>query len=91
MVDGQYQGSYSGVKVTNNKIQGQKIFNLGIGIGANVWSFNDPYALRGPATITGNTLSGNIVFPIAVNGWADGITVRLHGVYALPGVSLLVI
>lgn len=76
MVDGQYQGSYAGVKVTNNRIQGKKIFNLGIGIGANVWSFNDPYALHGPAEITGNSISGNVVFPIAVNGWTGGITVR---------------
>ncbi|KAJ4165223.1 hypothetical protein LMH87_006864 [Akanthomyces muscarius] len=75
MVDGQYQGSYAGVKVTNNKIQGNKIFNLGIGIGANVWSFNDPYALHGPAEITGNSISGHVVFPIAVNGWTGGITV----------------
>lgn len=77
MVDGEYQGSYSGVKVTNNRIQGKKIFNLGIGIGANVWSFNDPSALHGPAEITGNSISGHVVFPIAVNGWTDGITVRI--------------
>lgn len=76
MVDGEYDGSYSGVTVSDNKIIGQRMFNLGIGIGANVWSFNDPYALQGPASITGNTISGNVSFPIALNGWTDGITVR---------------
>jgi hypothetical protein len=75
MVDGEYSGSYSGVTVSNNKIVGQKMFNLGIGIGANVWSFNDPYALQGPASITGNTISGNVSFPIALNGWTNSITV----------------
>lgn len=76
MVDDEYSGSYSAVTVSNNKIVGQKMFNLGIGIGANVWSFNDPNLLHGPATITGNTISGNVSFPIAINGWTDGITVR---------------
>ncbi|RFU35451.1 hypothetical protein B7463_g849, partial [Scytalidium lignicola] len=75
MVDGEYSGSYSGVKVTNNVITGTKLFNLGIGIGANVWSFNDPYLLSGPATITGNTIKGSVAFPIAINGWQDGLTV----------------
>lgn len=77
MVDGEYKGSYSGVKVTNNRIQGKKIFNLGIGIGANVWSFNDPYPLQGPVEITGNKFIGQIVFPIAINGWTGGITVSI--------------
>lgn len=81
MVDGQYQGSYANVKVTNNKIEGRKLFNLGIGIGANVWSFNDPYALKGPATITGNTISGHVSFPIALNGWANGIQVQYFTPY----------
>lgn len=75
MVDGQYNGSYAGVTVSNNKIVGKKMFNLGIGIGANIWSFNDPYALRGPVSIIGNKFSGSIAFPMAINGWADGITV----------------
>jgi hypothetical protein len=75
MVDDEYSGSYSGVTVSNNKIVGQKMFNLGIGIGANVWSFNDPNLLQGPVTITGNTISGSVSFPIAINGWANGITV----------------
>lgn len=84
MVDGQYQGSYANVKVTNNKIQGKKIFNLGIGIGANVWSFNDPYALKGPATITGNTISGHVAFPIALNGWANGIEITGNDASGVP-------
>ncbi|RFU81102.1 hypothetical protein TARUN_1111 [Trichoderma arundinaceum] len=75
MVDGQYDGSYAGVTVSNNNIQGNKLFNLGIGIGANAWSFNDPSPLKGPATITGNTISGHVSFPIAINGWTNGITV----------------
>lgn len=78
MVDGEYDGSYAGVSVTNNKIVGQKMFNLGIGIGANVWSFNDPYPLKGPVTISGNTISGSVSFPIAINGWTNGITVRIY-------------
>ena len=76
MVDASYSGSYAGVTVSNNNIVGQKMFNLGIGIGANVWSFNDPYMLQGPVSITGNTISGSVSFPIAVNGWTDGIMVR---------------
>lgn len=77
MVDNEYGGSYAGVTVSNNNIQGNKLFNLGIGIGANAWSFNDPAPLKGPATITGNTISGHVSFPIAINGWTDGITVRI--------------
>lgn len=76
MVDGQYSGSYAGVTVSNNKIVGQKMFNLGIGIGSNVWSFNNRYMLQGPVSITGNTISGSVSFPIAINGWTNGITVR---------------
>jgi len=76
MVDGEYDGSYAGVQVTNNQITGQKLFNLGIGIGAYVWSFNDDYLLSGPAAVTGNTISGNVTFPIALNGWTDGITIN---------------
>lgn len=75
MVDPEYGGSYAGVSVTNNVIQGDKLFNLGIGIGANAWSFNDPSLLKGPATISGNTISGHVSFPIAINGWTNGITV----------------
>lgn len=75
MVDDEYSGSYSGVKVTNNVITGEKLFNLGIGIGAYVWSFDDPNLLHGPATISGNTIKGNVAFAIAVNGWDNGLTV----------------
>ncbi|KAL6859464.1 hypothetical protein J3F83DRAFT_749011 [Trichoderma novae-zelandiae] len=75
MVDAEYGGSYAGVSVTNNNIQGQKLFNLGIGIGANAWSFNDPSPLKGPATVTGNTITGHVSFPIAINGWTNGITI----------------
>ncbi|OBT38862.1 hypothetical protein VE00_10869 [Pseudogymnoascus sp. WSF 3629] len=80
MVDGEYSGSYAGVTVSNNKIVGQKMFNLGIGIGSNVWSFNDPYMLQGPVSITGNTISGSVSFPIAINGWTNGITVSGNSV-----------
>ncbi|KAF2095224.1 hypothetical protein NA57DRAFT_68186 [Rhizodiscina lignyota] len=75
MVDDEYSGSYSGVQVTKNTIIGGKMFNLGIGIGAYIWSFNDPSFLSGPATIEDNTISGNVAFPIALNGWEDGITI----------------
>ncbi|KAL7920719.1 hypothetical protein ACQKWADRAFT_153533 [Trichoderma austrokoningii] len=75
LVDDEYNGSYAGVTVTNNNIEGDLLFNIGIGVGANVWSFNDPSALSGPVTITGNTISGHVSFPIAVNGWTNGITV----------------
>jgi hypothetical protein len=75
MVDVEYDGSYSGVTVTGNNIKGTKLFNLGIGIGAYIWSFNDRNLLSGPANLTGNTFIGNIAFPIALNGWTNGITV----------------
>ncbi len=67
IVDNEYSSSYAGVTVSGNTIKGTKLFNLGIGIGANVWSFNDPNALIGPATITGNTIIGHVAFPIALN------------------------
>jgi hypothetical protein len=75
MVDDEYSGSYAGVTVTGNTIKGTKLFNLGIGIGANIWSFNDPNQLSGPATITSNTFIGNVAFPIALNGWRNSIAV----------------
>ncbi|UKZ78827.1 hypothetical protein TrVFT333_006572 [Trichoderma virens FT-333] len=85
MVDGEYDGSYAGVSVTNNNIQGNKLFNLGIGIGANVWSFGDPPPpLKGPATVTGNTISGHVSFPIAINGWSNGLTVTGNTVSGVP-------
>lgn len=96
MVDNLYNGSYAGVVVSNNRITGQKLFNLGIGVGANVWSFNGPSPLKGPASITGNIFTGNIAFPIAINGWSGGITVRRpllsrlcnHPSYSNPNRSL---
>lgn len=75
MVDEQYHGSYANVVVSNNKIIGQKLFNLGIGIGSSIWSDYNPSPLHGPATIKDNVFSGNIVFAIAINGWDNGITV----------------
>lgn len=78
MVDGQYHGSYANVVVSNNKIIGQKLFNLGIGIGSSIWSDYNPSPLHGPATIKNNVFSGNIVFAIAINGWDNGITVSHH-------------
>lgn len=75
LVDSEYNGNYAGVTVTNNNIQGNKLFNIGIGIGSYVWSFNDAVTLSGPVTITGNTISGHVSFPIAINGWTNGITV----------------
>ncbi|KOS23221.1 hypothetical protein ESCO_003963 [Escovopsis weberi] len=75
LVDGEYNGSYAGVVVSNNVIKGRLIFNLGIGIGANVWSFNDPFPLQGCAYVLNNSFSGSVAFPIAVNGWTDGLTI----------------
>ncbi|KAK5994330.1 hypothetical protein PT974_04803 [Cladobotryum mycophilum] len=84
MVDGEYEGSYAGVTVSNNIITGgAKMFNLGIGIGANVWSFNDPFTLKGPATIINNRITGHVSFPIALNGWANGITITGNDVSAV--------
>jgi hypothetical protein len=80
MVDGSYNGNYSNVKVTNNKITGQLLFAAGISIGACVWSgpCKAPYVYHGPATVSDNTFSGNISFPIAVNGWEGGLTVMFQ-------------
>ncbi|KAL1983266.1 hypothetical protein VTN96DRAFT_288 [Rasamsonia emersonii] len=75
MVDNLYGGSYANVLVTDNVITGQKLFSVGVSIGAYVWSFNDPFFLSGPATITNNRFAGNITFPIAINGWTGGLTV----------------
>lgn len=77
MVDYLYDGSYDGVVVTNNIITGQKLFNVGIAVGANTWSFGSTSGfLSGPATISDNTFNGNIPFAIAINGWQNGLTVR---------------
>lgn len=76
MVDWLYDGSYDNVVVTNNTITGDKLFNIGIAIGAYVWGFADgTNPLQGPATVTNNVFSGNITFPIAINGWTNGLTV----------------
>ncbi len=75
MVDGTYNGNYSGVTVTGNTIIGIKFFAVGIAIGASVWGGQSSSTLTGPASITNNTLSGNITFPIAINGWSGGLTV----------------
>lgn len=83
MVDYLYDGSYANVVVTNNTITGQKLFNVGIAIGAFAWSFNDDAFLQGPATVTNNVFSGNIPFAIGVNGWTGGLTVRYHALRIL--------
>ncbi|CAL5871231.1 uncharacterized protein PFLUO_LOCUS5479 [Penicillium psychrofluorescens] len=75
MVDYLYDGSYDGVVVTGNTITGKKMFNVGIAIGAYAWSFNDDALLQGPATISDNTLNGNLPFAIAINGWTGGLTI----------------
>ncbi|KAH8705718.1 pectin lyase fold/virulence factor [Talaromyces proteolyticus] len=77
LVDGTYDGKFTNVKVTNNKITGKLLFGAGISIGACVWSgpCKSPYIYTGPATISGNTFSGHITFPVAINGWTGGLTV----------------
>lgn len=74
-----YGGSYANVEVRDNTITGDKLFNVGISIGAHVWSFGSTAGFEnaGPVTVTGNTFAGNIPFAIAVNGWRNGLTVRL--------------
>ncbi|KAK3317234.1 hypothetical protein B0T19DRAFT_468761 [Cercophora scortea] len=77
MVDLSYGGNYSGVVVSNNVIQGvgNGLFELGIGMGSQVWSnphFGDNF---GPTTVTNNVFSGNIGFSIVINGWYNGLTV----------------
>jgi hypothetical protein len=76
MVDGLYNGSYSNVKVTDNRITGELLFAVGIAMGACTWAGGcGPYFLSGPATVSNNTFSGNISFPMAINGWKDGLNV----------------
>ncbi|KAM7218718.1 hypothetical protein V8F06_005872 [Rhypophila decipiens] len=78
MVDPSYGGNYSHVVVSGNTIIGQGstgLFNLGIGIGNQVWSNQHPNPYFGPATITNNNFIGHIGFSIVINGWRDGITV----------------
>ncbi|KAF7178178.1 hypothetical protein CNMCM7691_006850 [Aspergillus felis] len=77
LVDPTYNGNYANVKVTDNTIQGRKLFGTGIAIGACTWSgpCRSPYFYKGPTTVTGNKLSGNIAFAIPTNGWSDGLKV----------------
>lgn len=77
MVDPTYAGNYSGVVVSGNTIKGvgTGFFNLGVGIGNNVWSNPNDLTYFGPATITDNTFIGNIGFSVVVNGWSEGLTV----------------
>lgn len=77
MVDGTYDGKFTNVQVTNNHIAGSHLFAAGISIGACVWSgpCKSPYIYTGPATVSGNTFSGHVTFPIAINGWTNGLTV----------------
>ncbi|OZJ02248.1 hypothetical protein BZG36_04916 [Bifiguratus adelaidae] len=75
LVDNTYNGNYSGVVVSDNTIVGEKLFSVGIAIGSNVWGGYGNTPHQGPTTITGNTFSGNITFPIAINGWENGLTV----------------
>lgn len=73
-----YNGSFSGVVVSNNVITGQKLFAAGIAMGSCVWGGScDGAPLSGPATITDNTFAGNITFPMAINRWTGGLTVML--------------
>lgn len=76
-MDDTYDGNYANVKVTDNTIQGRKLFGSGIAIGACTWSgpCRSPYFYKGPTTVTGNKLSGNISFAIPINGWSNGLTV----------------
>ena len=78
MVDNSYNGNYSNVVVSDNIITGvgDGLFNLGIGMGNDVWSFNNPAPYFGPTTVSDNTFVGNIGFSIVINGWGGGLTVR---------------
>lgn len=70
-----YNGNFAGVVVTQNTITAGKMFNIGIAIGSNVWSDDaGGFKLTGPTSVTNNYFSGNIAFPIALNGWQNGIT-----------------
>ncbi|OJD30663.1 right-handed beta helix region protein [Diplodia corticola] len=84
-----YGGSYANVEVRDNTITGDKLFNVGISIGAHVWSFGATAGFEnsGPVTVTGNAFAGNIPFAIAINGWKDGLTVTNNSVSALSSPS----
>jgi hypothetical protein len=76
-----YNGSFAGVEISDNIIHGQRLFGVGIAVGSCVWgscsSSSIVTPLSGPVTITDNTFSGNITFPIPISGWTGGITVCL--------------
>ncbi|KAI5455616.1 hypothetical protein BGZ63DRAFT_368653 [Mariannaea sp. PMI_226] len=75
MVDTSYNGNYSNVVVSDNHITGELLFSVGIALGRCVWGSCASYPNHGPATIKNNIFSGNITFPIAINGWDGGLTV----------------
>lgn len=77
-----YNGSFANTEVSNNTIQGQRLFGVGIAVGSCVWvpcsATNTKPPLSGPVTISNNVFSGSIAFPIPISGWTGGITVRRH-------------
>ncbi|KAH8898712.1 hypothetical protein GQ53DRAFT_836782 [Thozetella sp. PMI_491] len=77
MVDPSYGGNYSNVVVSDNVITGvgDGLFNLGIGMGSQIWSNPHPEENFGPTTVTNNVFRGNIGYSIAINGWFGGLTV----------------
>jgi hypothetical protein len=79
MVDPNYNGNYNGVVVSENVITGAgtSFFNLGIGMGGQVWSNPHPLNNFGPTTVTNNVFRGNIGYSIVINGWEDGLTVSI--------------
>ena len=88
-----YGGSYANVQVSRNTIHGDKLFNAGIAIGGCAWSFGtcNP-VLSGPTAIEDNTFSGHISFPIGVNGWTGGLTVRTtHRTFPYQGQHLRIL
>ncbi|KAK0630390.1 hypothetical protein B0T17DRAFT_506861 [Bombardia bombarda] len=85
MVDPSYGGNYSGVVVDSNVIQGvgSGLFELGIGMGSQIWS--NPHDLEnfGPTTVTNNVFRGSVGFSIVINGWFGGLTVTGNDVSAI--------
>ncbi|KAK3935323.1 hypothetical protein QBC46DRAFT_462142 [Diplogelasinospora grovesii] len=77
MVDPSYGGNYSNVVVSDNIITGvgNGLFELGIGMGSQIWSNPHPLENFGPTTVTNNIFKGNIGFSIVINGWFGGLTV----------------
>jgi hypothetical protein len=73
MVDALYNGSFSNVKVTDNSITGELLLVAGISMDPGIYAGG--CGLSGPVTMSNNTFSGNISFPVAVNPWRqDGLT-----------------